>query len=89
MYFVYIIRTKNNHLYIGHTNNLKRREFDHWARVEGAKYIKDSGTAFNIVYSEIFPTRVEATRRERQLKGWTRTKKEALIRDDLAGLKNL
>ncbi len=86
-YFVYIVRTKNNQMYIGHTSNLKHREFDHWARVEGAKYIKDSKTAFNIVYSESYPTRAEAMRRERQLKGWTRTKKKALIRGDLETLK--
>jgi predicted GIY-YIG superfamily endonuclease len=39
------------------------------------------------VYSEPFASRKAAVRRERQLKRWTRAKKEALIADDMPSLK--
>lgn len=88
-YFVYIIRTQNNQLYVGHTNNLNRRELEHKHFHHGAKYLKDDGSKFIIVYKEIFYTRAEAMKREKQLKGWTRAKKEALIDNNLELLKKL
>ncbi len=71
MYFVYIIRTQNNKLYIGHSNNLVRREFEHHFYVHGAKFLKDNKTEFQIVYIEKHILRSEAMKRERPLKGWT------------------
>lgn len=88
-YFVYIIRTQNNKLYIGHTNNLNRRELEHKTHHHGAKYLKDNATSFKLVYFEEFPSRVKAMKREKQLKGWTRAKKEALITENLDLLKRL
>jgi predicted GIY-YIG superfamily endonuclease len=41
------------------------------------------------VYSEAYSSRIEAMRREKQLKGWTRAKKEALISGNLKLLKKL
>ena len=89
MFRVYILRTNNNQLYIGHTNNLDRRELEHKHFHHGAKFIKDNGLRFDIVYEERFLTRADATRREKQLKGWTRAKKEALINKDFVMLKKL
>jgi predicted GIY-YIG superfamily endonuclease len=40
-------------------------------------------------YAEVFDTRDEAFRRERQIKGWSRAKKEALAREDWPELKRL
>ena len=85
--FIYILRTTGNKLYIGHTNNLRRRLQDHGNSL-GAKFIKDYGK-FELVYSEEFDSRVEAMRREKQIKGWTRVKKEALIAGSLQLLKKL
>jgi len=76
MYSVYIIRTENNKLYIGHTNNLKRRESEHKWHHEGAKFIRDSHEKFEVVYTEKFDTRQQAMKREKQMKGWTRAKKD-------------
>ena len=42
-----------------------------------------------LVYSEIVETEGETIRRERQIKGWTRAKKEALIADDKDRLRQL
>lgn len=85
--FIYILRTSDNKLYIGHSNDLERRQQDHTNSL-GAKFIKDHGQ-FKLVYSEQFNTRSEAMEREKQLKGWTRVKKEALIAGDLYLLKAL
>ena len=89
MYIVYIIRTRTNKLYIGHTNNLNRREIQHRHHIYGAKYLRNAQSDFEIVYTETFESRIEAVKREIQLKKWSRAKKEALIAQDLQLLKTL
>ena len=88
-YYVYINRTINDKLYIGHTNNLNRREPEHKNHHHGAKFLEDNQTDFKLVYFEKFNTRADAMKREKQLKGWTRAKKEALINRNLELLKKL
>jgi len=79
MYFVYILRTSSNTLYIGQTNDLERRLKEHKNKTSrSAKYI-NYFKYFELVYSEEYLTRIEAMRREKQLKSWTKSKKEALI----------
>ena len=88
-YFVYILRNRSNQLYIGQTNNLNRRLKEQVSlNSKTAKFIKDNQN-FELVHSEKFPTLVGAMRREKQLKGWTRAKKEALVKGDLELLKKL
>ena len=88
-YSVYILRFSNNSLYIGQTNNLDQRLKDHQSKTSRAsKFSKENGE-FHLVYSEDYPTLPEAMRREKQLKGWVRAKKEALIKGDLEKLKKL
>ena len=78
-FFVYILRTSSNTLYIGQTNNLDRRIKEHQERKSNsAKYIKYF-TSCELVYSEIFETRSDAMKREWELKQWARAKKDALI----------
>lgn len=89
MFYVYILRTSSNTLYIGQTNNLRKRLEEHQSKTsKSAKYIKYF-SSFKLVYSEEYPTRVEAMRREWQLKKWTKAKKEALIEGNLKLLKKL
>ncbi len=88
-FFVYVLRTGNNQLYIGHTNNLNRRELEHKHFHHGAKFIKDNDFDFRVVYTEKFKKRRDAMKREKQLKGWARAKKEALIDRNLVLLKKL
>lgn len=79
MFIVYMLRTNKNTLYIGQTNNLEKRLKEHRAHnSKSSKYIR-SFDSFELVYTEIFPTRSEAMKREWQLKQWPRNKKEALI----------
>lgn len=88
-YYVYILRFSNDSLYIGQTNNLGQRLKDHKNKATRAsKFSKENGE-FKLVYSENYSTLIETMRREKQLKGWTRAKKEALITGDLERLKKL
>ena len=78
MYYVYIITNKfNTVLYIGVTNNLERRLYEHRNMlVEGfsSKY-----KLTKLVYYEETKDVNEAILREKQLKGWNRQKKNSLI----------
>jgi len=83
MYFVYILRTSSNTLYIGQTNNLKRRLQEHRSKnSKSAKYTRYF-KSLKLVYSEKFKTRNEAMRREAQLKKLTKAKKEELIKHEV------
>lgn len=89
MFHVYILRSSSSQLYIGQTNNLQNRENQQINKtLKAAKFIKD-GKEFQLVCHERYATRIEAMRREKQLKGWTRAKKEALIAGNLELLKKL
>lgn len=82
MYFVYILRTSSNTLYIGQTNDLNERLEEHRKKTsKSAKYIRYF-SSFELVYKESYPTRTEAMKREAQLKRWSRSKKDVLIRGD-------
>jgi putative endonuclease len=64
-------------LYIGMTSNLRKRVFEHkFHRVEG---FTDQWDIERLLYFESFDEVVRAINREKQLKGWRRLKKIALI----------
>ena len=89
MFYVYILRSSSNQLYIGQTSKLAVREHQQTTKSsKAAKFIKD-GKDFESVYYEKYPSRLKAMQREKQLKGWTRAKKEALIAGNLELLKKL
>ena len=76
-YYVYILTNRSGTLYIGVTNNLERRLLEHHEGVPGsftARYKID-----RLVYFEDTPDVTTAIEREKQLKGWTRKRKIALI----------
>lgn len=78
-YFVYILRTSSNTLYVGQTNNLEKRIKEHKEKSpKSAKYIRYFDS-FKLVYHEKYKTRSEAMKREASLKKWSKAKKEALI----------
>ena len=87
-YWTYIVASLSGTLYIGMTNNIERRMFEHKSgEFEGfaSKYHCD-----RLVYLESFDDVRNAIDREKQLKGWRRSKKITLIQsrnprwDDLA-----
>ena len=66
MYSVYILRSvKDKRHYIGYTDNLERRIEDH--NRGKSKSVKYRGP-FELAYKEDFKTKLEASRRERQIK---------------------
>jgi len=78
-YFVYILRTSKNTLYVGQTNNLQKRIKEHKEKSrKSAKYLR-MFPDFSLVYTDTFATRSEALKREAELKTWTKAKKERLI----------
>jgi putative endonuclease len=76
-YYIYIVASKSRVLYIGVTNNLERRIVEHQQ-----KFVEGFTSQYNVsrlVYFEPFGDVREAIAREKQLKGWRREKKVALI----------
>ena len=77
-YYVYILTNRyNNVMYIGITNNIQRRVYEHKSgAVEGftKKY-----SVHKLVYVESCHDVYEAIKREKQLKGWTRKRKNELV----------
>lgn len=86
-YYIYILRINRSRLYIGITDNVRRRFLEH-KQSKGAKFTKHSD-AIELVYTEEVESLQNAMKREKQLKGWTRAKKEALIAGNIALLKKL
>ena len=84
MPFTYIVRCADNALYVGHTEDLASREQVH-NEGRGAKYTA-SRRPVHMVYAEEHVSIEDAIARERQVKKWSRDKKEALIRGDRAAL---
>lgn len=66
MFTVYILKSlKDNNLYIGSTNNLKRRFSEHNA---GKVFSTKSRRPFELVYCEIYKSENDARKREQNLK---------------------
>lgn len=72
MYTLYVLLCADNTLYTGITNNLKQRMGDH-RNGTGSRYVR-SRLPFKLIYKEKHPDRSSATKREIEIKGWTRKK---------------
>jgi len=87
-YYVYMVSNRrHNVLYIGVTNSLERRMWQHKAKTISGftkKYNCDQ-----LVYFELYENVVQAIAREKQLKGWNRAKKDALAAKMNPELKDL
>jgi len=81
LFFVYILRTSKNTLYIGQTNNLEKRILEHKRKSGSASKYLRMFPDFQLVYKETYKTRSESLKREAALKKLTKAQKEALIRD--------
>jgi predicted GIY-YIG superfamily endonuclease len=87
MFTVYILRCNDDSFYVGHTADLLDRLAEH-ANGRGCVYTAERRPV-RLVYSESLETRSAAARRERQIKGWTVAKKEALINGQAESLHRL
>ncbi len=81
-YYVYVLTNKNKTvLYVGVTNNLSVRLFQH-RDLNSSKYsFTKRYKCFYLLYFELFHEVDQAISREKQIKGWSRKKKEDLINE--------
>ena len=82
-----MLQCKDESYYVGHTDDLEKRIAEH--SNGSVKCYTQSRLPIKVVYTKDFATREEALIVERQIKGWARKKKEALIRDDWEMIKIL
>ena len=75
-YYVYIMASRSKTLYIDVTNDLERRVLEHES---GASTFTERYNISRLVYYEESADSLSAIEREKQLKGWLRNKKLALI----------
>ena len=86
-YHFYMLRCSDGSYSVGHTHDLEHRLAAHErGAIEGYTL---SRRPVELVFSDQFSTRLEAFHRERQIKGSSRAKKEALIKGDGDGLVEL
>ena len=79
-FWVYMLRCADGSYYVGHTENLEARL---WQHQQGILCDWTSRRRpVELVWCDCVPTRYEALSFERRLKGWSRAKKEALIQND-------
>ncbi len=85
--WMYILECANGSYYTGSTNNLELRLQQH-QNGEGANHTKKH-LPVKLVYFEKFSRIDQAFYREKQVQGWSRKKKEALIEGNFDNLKQL
>ena len=78
VFYVYILASDSRELYVGITNNLIRRISEHRQGADPYRYVFRHDTT-RLVHVEAAGEALDAIRREKQLKGWTRRRKLALI----------
>ena len=86
-FWAYMLRCSDGSYYIGHTDDLQLRLTQHRDGTLGGYTAKR--LPVELVWSDLFADRDSAFAAERQVKGWSRAKKEALIRGDWAALQRL
>lgn len=86
-FYVYILKCADNSYYTGHTDNIEERLASHH-KGENKSYTQ-TRRPIELVYMQEFSTRSEALQAERKIKGWSRAKKEALIKKDWQNVKKL
>lgn len=82
-FFVYILRTSKNTLYVGQTSDLTKRMREHEGKSgKSAKYLR-MFPDFKLVYKEEYNSRTRALKREAELKKLPKAKKEILVDEEV------
>jgi putative endonuclease len=82
MYYVYVLTNHNRSvLYVGVTNNLRRRVFEHTANRGKPKTFAGRYHCYKLIYYEEFTSIIEAIKREKEIKLMCRAKKLELIKE--------
>jgi putative endonuclease len=85
--WVYILKCSDNSYYVDCTNDLIRRMNEHIMGI--FKGYTSTRLPIELVYSQSFDNMNDAMKAEKQIKGWTRKKKEALVSGDFKLLHEL
>ena len=86
-FWTYMLHCADRSFYVGHTDDIEARMAAHASGLVPG-YTR-SRLPVALVWSEQFPTRLEALTMERRIKGWSRAKKLALVRgawDEISAL---
>jgi putative endonuclease len=84
MPWMYILECADGSYYVGSTKDLERRIFEHQEGL-GAKYTSRR-LPVKLVYGEEYDRVADAYYREKQVQGWSRVKREALIKGEYESL---
>jgi putative endonuclease len=87
-YYIYILQCSDNSYYTGVTNDIEKRFHEHQEGLIEGCYTHNR-RPLQLMHVEEFTDIIEAISREKQIKGWSRQKKEALINGDFEGLVRL
>ncbi|HAU1250195.1 TPA: GIY-YIG nuclease family protein [Legionella pneumophila] len=85
MFWVYILQCSDKSYYTGQTDNLEKRLTQHQDKMIPGCYTS-TRLPIQLKFRQEFMSREEALNAERQIKGWSRRKKEALINGDWQAL---
>ena len=77
-WYVYLVRCSDNSIYTGITVDIERRVIEHNTSKKGAKYTR-TRQPVKLVYSETYPDRSTASKREAAIKKLSRKDKLSLI----------
>jgi len=83
--YVYILECADGSYYTGVTNNPERRFLEHKDGINPDSYTF-SRRPLKLLYCEYFTDPLQAISWEKKIKGWSRRKKEALIKEDWKSL---
>lgn len=86
-FYAYMLRCADGKYYLGHTDDMEVRFAQHQSGAMGG--FTATRRPVTLVWSETFPDRDQAFAAERQIKGWSRAKKEALIAGDWETIRQL
>lgn len=80
-FYVYILtNSTRSTLYLGVTNNLRRRILEHYLDRGNPKHFSSKYSCYYLLYYEEFVYIDKAIKREKEIKKWNRKKKEDLIK---------
>ena len=88
LHYVYILKCVGNSYYTGITNNQERRFNEHQSGLHPKAYTFKRRPVELVFYTD-FPDPRQAIAFEKQVKGWSRKKKEAIINGNWDRLKSL
>jgi len=88
-FYAYMLRCADGSFYTGHTDELEARLSSHHQGTFEGYTSRPGKRPLKLVFHSEFPTRDEAFSAERRIKGWSRAKKEALIRRDWGEIERL